>query len=264
MNKILKKWWSWLLLFIGVIAIFYGPRFIEWIKGIFSKTNSDGSFAGVPTSKGGTSGKNIRNKRLRAIPKKAVHLINIRSVPRKLLKLKTLSTTGEVPEFELSEISVGPGGVYGLFEPNKKVMDHPAVFKDVFAKINGKLTTKKYTFLRVSRGGQYYYIAMDNAGFKDKTEGDEELSETLKEQYKEQAPIIAKALYEELHKFPYTDEERVKAIIRAQTDYQLKLVAKAYERMYGRTLIEDLSSELNGSVVYSEEIQRIGKILNEG
>ena len=262
--KIFKSKIFWVILGIGVIGLML---YIAYKQGLlpFGKKKGKGILhggTGGDIPEGNTETQNKEKPKLTEIPKEKVELINRRDIPRNLLRLEKLPVNGSLPEFTTTNIAVQPGERYGMFEPNKEVVNTKPYFKDTYAIINGQKTNKKYTFLRVNRDGEYYYIAMYNATTKDKErEAETEFDQTKYD--REVAPTIAESLYKEIHSWLPSDVERINAIIDRQTDERLKLIAEAYEKMYGRTLISDLLSEHDGAEDHAEQIQRLQKILSE-
>ena len=253
MKKIFTKTWFWIILTIGVLAFVFRKQIIALVNRLRNKDTEGTDFAGSLTAP-----KSKPAKPLKEIPKEKATLINSRTIPRKLLKLKFLPNDGDVPEFDFTDISVAPGEEYGVFEPDKNVAGTLPVFKDTFAKINGKLTEKKYTFLRVNRNGVYLYIALDNAGVKDSDNNNNDKDQQKRN--KETAKIIAKALHDEINKIG-SDVGRINRIIDQQKDKMLKLIVKAYEKMFGKSLLDDLRNEYNGETDHEKQIQRIQSLI---
>ncbi len=256
MKKIFTKTWFWILLGIAVLAFVFRKRIVALVNRLKNK-DSNSTFLGSLTE---PASKHKPAKPLKEIPKEKATLINSRTISRNLLKLKFLPDKGKVPEFELTDISVAPGEEYGVFEPDKNVAGTLPVFKDTFAKINDKLTDRKYTFLRVNRNGVYLYIALDNAGVKNSGNTNKSNDTDQQKRDKEQAKIIAKALHDEINKIGY-DVGRINRIIDQQKDEMLKLIAKAYEKMFGKTLITALQDEYNGATNHEKQIRRLQNLI---
>lgn len=256
MKKIFTKTWFWILLGIAVLAFVFRKRIIALVNKIRNKDNQNTEVLGSLTE---PTTNHKPAKPLKEIPKENAILFNSRTIPRNLLKLKYLPNEEQVPEFEVTDISVAPGEEYGVFEPEKLVAGTLPVFKDTQAKINGKLTDRKYTFLRVNRNGVYLYIAMDNASVKNTT-NNKNSKDTDKERKKKEAKIIAKALHDEISKIG-SDKDRINRIIDSQDDERLKLLAKAYEKMFGKTLLADLQNEFNGAADHEEQIRRLQNLV---